>query len=163
MKEFPHTAKIITVWLLIGVVVFLGFRYFEHERERTSFQVTNAGVIEIRRGPDGHYHWPGTINGRAVDFLIDTGATRTAMSQALARELSLEPQQAVRSQTAGGVVTGELVRADVLLQGGVRVERLAIVALAGLDGRPLLGMDVMGRLRWQQRDGVLSIHTEATP
>lgn len=163
MKEFPHTLKIATVWLVIGVVVFLGFRYFEHERQRTSFQVTQGGVIEIRRGPDGHYHWPGTINGRAVDFLIDTGATSTAMSQAMARELSLEAQQRVRSQTAGGVVTGELVRADVVLQGGVRIERLAIVALAGLDDRPLLGMDVMGRLRWQQRDGVLTLHTGAGP
>lgn len=163
MKEFPHTLKIATVWLLVGVVVFLGFRYFEHERQRSRFQVTQNGVIEIRRGPDGHYHWPGTINGLAVDFLIDTGATSTAMSQAMSRQLSLESQQQVRSATAGGVVTGELVRANVVLQGGVRVERLAIVALAGLDDRPLLGMDVMGRLRWQQRDGVLSIHTETSP
>jgi aspartyl protease family protein len=163
LKEFPKTLKIATVWGVIGVVVFLGFRYMEHERQRTSFQVTRAGVIEIRRGPDGHYHWPGTINGRAVDFLIDTGATSTAMSQAMARELSLQPLRRVQSQTAGGVVTGELVRADVALQGGVRIERLSITALAGLDDRPLLGMDVMGRLRWQQRDGVLTLHTEATP
>ena len=163
MKEFPNTLKIVTVWAVIGVVVFLGFRFYEHERQRTSFQVTQAGVIEIRRGPDGHYHWPGRINGLAVDFLIDTGATSTAMSQAMARRLSLEAVRQVQSHTAGGVVTGELVRADVDLQGGVRVERLAIVALAGLDDRPLLGMDVMGRLRWQQRDGVLTIHTEAGP
>jgi aspartyl protease family protein len=163
MKEFPHTLKIATVWLVIGVVVFLGFRYAEHEHQRSSFQVTKTGVIEIRRGPDGHYHWPGTINGLAVDFLIDTGATSTAMSQAMARRLSLAPEQRVRSQTAGGVVTGERVRADVVLQGGVRIDRLAITALAGLDERPLLGMDVMGRLRWQQRDGVLTIHTEAAP
>ncbi len=163
MKEFPNTLKIVTVWAVVGVLVFLGFRFYEHERQRTSFQVTQAGVIEIRRGPDGHYHWPGEINGLAVDFLIDTGATSTAMSQAMARRLSLAPVRSVQSHTAGGVVTGELVRADVELQGGVRVERLAIVALAGLDDRPLLGMDVMGRLRWQQRDGVLTIHTEAGP
>lgn len=161
MKEFPQTLKIITVWGVIGVAVFLGFRFVEHERQRMSFQVKEGGVIEIRRAADGHYHWPGAINGLAVDFLIDTGATSTAMSQAMARQLSLEPRQQVRSQTAGGVVTGELVRADVVLQGGVRIERLGIVALPGLDERPLLGMDVMGRLRWQQRDGVLSIHTEA--
>ncbi len=163
MKEFPHTLKVITVWLVVGVVVFLGFRYFEHERQRSSFQVTKTGTIEIRRGPDGHYHWPGTINGLAVDFMIDTGATSTAMSQAMARELLLESEQKVRSHTAGGVVTGERVRANVVLQGGVRIERLGITALAGLDDRPLLGMDVMGRLRWQQRDGVLTIHTEAQP
>lgn len=162
MKEFPHTLKIATVWLVLGAVIFLGFRYAEHERQRSSFTVTKTGVIEIRRGPDGHYHWPGTINGLAVDFLIDTGATSTAMSQAMARALALESQQRVRSHTAGGVVMGDLVRADVVLQGGVRVERLAITALAGLDDRPLLGMDVLGRLRWQQRDGVLAIHTEAS-
>ena len=50
---------------------------------------------------------------------------------------------------------GELVRADLVLDGGVRVDRLAIVALPGLGERPLLGMDVLGRLHWQQRDGVL--------
>lgn len=159
MNEFPRTLKIATVWLLLGVVVFLGFRYYEHQRAQTRFQASGDGVIEIRRGPDGHYHWPGSINGLPVDFLIDTGATGTAMSQAMARQLSLEPLGRVRSQTAGGVVVGELVRADLALQGGVRIERLAVTALAGLSERPLLGMDVMGRLRWQQRDGVLTIDT----
>ena len=50
-----------------------------------------------------------------------------------------------------------MVRADVLLQGGVNAQRLRVVALKGLDDRPLLGMDVLGRLRWQQQDGVLRI------
>ena len=158
MTEFPRTLKIVTVWLLLGVVVFLGFRTLEHQREQSRF-VAEGGVIEIRRGPDGHYHWPGSINGEPVDFLIDTGATGTAMSQALARRLQLEPLRRVQSDTAGGVVTGELVRADLALQGGVRFERLAMVALPGLSERPLLGMDVLGRLRWQQRDGVLTIDT----
>jgi aspartyl protease family protein len=161
MKEFPHTLKIATVWLVLGVAVFLGLRFVEHQRAQTQFQVTTGGLIEIRRGPDGHYHWPGSINGLPVDFLIDTGATGTAMSQAMARQLALEPLRRVQSQTAGGVVTGELVRADLVLQGGVRIDRLAVTALAGLNDRPLLGMDVMGRLRWQQHNGVLTIDTGA--
>jgi aspartyl protease family protein len=158
MNELPRTLKIATVWLLLGLAVFLGFRAFEHNAQRSRFQ-TEGGVIEIRRGPDGHYHWPGSLNGHEVDFLIDTGATGTAISQALARRLELVPLQRVQSNTAGGVVTGELVRADLALQGGVRFERLAVVALPGLGERPLLGMDVLGRLRWQQRDGVLTIDT----
>lgn len=160
MNEFPRTLKIATIWLLLGTALFLGFRALEHNQQQTRFQAT-GGVIEIRRGPDGHYHWPGSINGMAVDFLIDTGATGTAMSQAMARELKLETVGRVQSNTAGGVVTGEVVRADVALQGGVLVERLAITALAGLNGRPLLGMDVLGKLRWQQRDGLLTIDTGA--
>lgn len=161
MNELPRTLKIATVWLLVGMAVFLGFRALEHSQQQTRFQAA-GGVIEIRRGPDGHYHWPGSINERTVDFLIDTGATGTAMSQAMARELGLEVLGRVQSSTAGGVVIGEVVRADLALQGGVRIERLAITALAGLSDRPLLGMDVLGKLRWQQRDGVLTIDTGAS-
>ncbi len=154
--ELPRTVKVVTVWLLLGVLVFLGIQWWQHDRQKTRFQL-DGGVIEIRRGADGHYHWPGSINGRSVDFLIDTGATGTAISAALARELALESIGPIQSNTAGGVVTGQLVRADVALQGGVSAERLRVVALPGLDDRPLLGMDVLGRLRWQQRDGVLRI------
>jgi len=119
-------------------------------------------IIELRRGPDGHYHWPGTINGRSVDFLIDTGATGTAISAALARELDLQSIGQVQSSTAGGPVTGQVVRADVTLQGGVRAERLRLVALPQLADRPLLGMDLLGRLHWQQRDGVMRIDLRPT-
>ena len=155
MSEMPHTLKIVTVWLLAGLGVFLAFQAWERQQQQTRFQV-DGGIVEIRRGPDGHYHWPGTINGRAVDFLVDTGATGTAISLSLARELGLDGRGEVRSHTAGGVVTGELVDADITLRGGVRVERLRAVALPALGPQPLLGMDVLGKLRWQQRDGVLT-------
>jgi aspartyl protease family protein len=154
--ELPRTVKVVTVWLLLGLLVFLGIQWWQHDRQKTRFQL-DGDVIEIRRGGDGHYHWPGTINGREVDFLIDTGATGTAISAALARELGLESIGPVQSSTAGGVVTGQVVRADVALQGGVSARGLRVVALPGLSDRPLLGMDVLGRLRWQQRDGVLRI------
>ena len=154
--ELPRTFKVVTVWLLAGVLVFLGIQWWQHQQQQTRFQL-DGNVIEIRRGGDGHYHWPGTVNGRAVDFLIDTGATGTAISAALARELRLEARGQVQSNTAGGVVTGEVVSIDLALQGGVLAQRLRVVALPGLDDRPLLGMDVLGRLRWQQGDGVLRI------
>jgi aspartyl protease family protein len=157
MNDIPHTLKIATVWLLTGVLVFLGFKAVEHQQQQTRFEA-NGDLIEIRRAPDGHYHWPGTINGRAVDFLIDTGATSTAMSQKMAQQLELESLGTVLSNTAGGVVTGTVVRADLALQGGVQAQRMRVTALAALDdSHPLLGMDVLGKLRWQQRDGVLTI------
>jgi len=43
-----------------------------------------------------------------------------------------------------------------VLDGGVRAERMRMVALPRLAS-PLLGMDVLGKLHWQQRDGVLHI------
>lgn len=156
----PHVLKIAVVWLLLGAVVFLGVQWWLRSQRQTRFHVGSAG-IELRRGPDGHYHWPGSVNGRAVDFLVDTGATGTAIPSALAAELQLPLGDDVSSSTAGGRVRGRESRADVALEGGVRVERLRITTLPALDA-PLLGMDVMGRLRWQQHDGVLVI-APATP
>ncbi len=161
MNEFPRTLKIATVWLLLGLAVFLGFRTLEAQQQRSRFS-TDGGTIEIRRGPDGHYHWPGTLNGRAVEFLVDTGATRSAISAELARELGLDAQGSVASNTAGGLVRGQVARADLALDGGVRAERLPLVVLPALGEQPLLGMDVLGRLRWQQDGGVLRIQA-ATP
>ncbi|HEX2539642.1 MAG TPA: retropepsin-like aspartic protease [Caldimonas sp.] len=155
-NELPGTFKVVTLWLLVGAAVFLGFQWYEREQRKTEFRA-EGDVIEIRRGNDGHYHWPGTINGLAVDFLVDTGATGTAIPSALARELRLESEGKARASTAGGAVVGEIARADVVLQGGVRVDRLRVVALPGLSGNPLLGMDVLGRLQWQQQAGVLRI------
>ena len=161
-NDLPRSFKLITIWLVLGALVFLGIQWWMHRAQQTRFQAV-GDVIEIRRSSDGHYHWPGRVNNRAVEFLIDTGATGTAISAALARELNLESLGTVRSNTAGGVVTGQLVSADISLQGGVSAQRLRVVALPGLDNRPLLGMDVLGRLRWQQRDGVLRIDLNEAP
>jgi len=162
-KDLPPTFKLVTLWLLVGVVLFLAVQWGLRQRDLPKVAASGQAV-EIRRSSDGHYHWPGSLNGRAVDFLVDTGATGSAMSTALARELKLVSQGPVESNTAGGRVTGELVLADLSLRGGVRAERLRMVALPGLDDRPLLGMDVLGRLRWSQRDGVLRIEAaEAAP
>jgi aspartyl protease family protein len=110
----------------------------------------------LKRAPDGHFYWPGQVNGVAVDFLVDTGATSTALPLALAQRAGLALEGSIRSSTAGGVVDGRLARADVLLQGGVVAERLRVGVLPRLES-PLLGMDVISKLRLSQRDGVLTL------
>ena len=154
--DLPRSFKLITLWLLLGVGLFVGVQWWLHRAQQARFQAS-GDAVEIRRGADGHYHWPGRINGHEVDFLIDTGATGTAISAALARELKLQPIDSVRSSTAGGIVIGQVVRVDLELQGGVTVQRLPVVALPGLERNPLLGMDVLGKLRWQQSNSVLRI------
>ena len=159
MSDFPRSLKFATVWLLIGAALFLAVQWWQDQQQRTRFTL-QEGVVELRRGPDGHYHWPGRIGNESVDFLVDTGATSSALPLALARQLELQEVGRVRTQTAGGEVTGTLVLADVSLDGGVRVQRLRMAALPGLGERPLLGMDVLGRLHWQQRQGVLRIELQ---
>lgn len=154
MRELPNTFKIITLWLLLGTMVFLGFKWWEHEQQRSRF-VINQGVIEIGRGVDGHYHWAGTLDGRPLEFLIDTGASSTALPLQLARELGLTLYGQTRTNTAGGVVSGQWARVDLHLQGGVQVERLQVLVLPNLGDKPLLGMDVLSRLHWSQGNQTL--------
>ena len=133
--------KLITVWLLIATALFVAVQAMQHraERSRFSFDAAN-GRIELKRAPDGHFYWPGRVNGVAVVFLVDTGATSTALPLALAQDAGLVLEGAVRSSTAGGVVA----------------ERLRVGVLPRLDS-PLLGMDVISKLRLSQRDGVMTL------
>jgi aspartyl protease family protein len=159
MNDFPRSLKIATVWLLVGVALFLVFQALENRQHRSQFSASGS-TIEIRRAGDGHYHWRGTVNGVDVDFVIDTGATTTALPRAVAKQAGLRSEGSVVSSTAGGQVQGQVARADVVLEGGVQVRGLRVTMLQSLES-PLLGMDVLSRLRWSQHGGVLRI--EASP
>ncbi len=159
MSDLPAWLKHATVWLLLAAGLFLGVQTWMARQKATRFNVQD-GTLEIRRGADGHYHWPGRINGRAVEFLVDTGATGTAIPASLSRELGLQKVGQTRSSTAGGVVLAEVVLADLSLDGGVSVQRLRLASLPQLAA-PLLGMDVLGRLQWQQNAGTLRIELKA--
>ena len=154
-KELPHSLKLLTIWLLVTLVVFLGFKAWEHEHAASRFQLAGQTVV-LTRGDDGHFHWPGRIGAVEVDFLVDTGTTSTALPQALARRIGLKPLGSVRTQTAAGPVQGFVAEADVTLEGGVRAERLPVTVLPTLAA-PLLGMDVLGRLHFSQKPGELRI------
>lgn len=158
-NELPHTVKLLTIWLIVGLVVFLGFKAWERQQQQQRFSLSGQTVV-LQRSADGHFHWPGEVNGVAVEFLIDTGATGTALPKALALRAGLKSEGLVMSNTAGGQAQGFVARADIALRGGVRAERLAVTVLPNLDA-PLLGMDVLSRLKFSQQAGELRI--EAGP
>lgn len=159
MAEFPRTLKHVTLWLLLGTGVFLAVQAWQAQQRQSRFSA-DGGVIELRRAADGHFHWPGQVNGVAVEFLVDTGATRSALPQPLARAAGLTPEGRMQGSTAGGPVAGWVGRGTLQLQGGVRIERLPFTVLPALDS-PLLGMDVLGQLHFSQRDGVLRLQPAA--
>jgi aspartyl protease family protein len=165
MSELPAWVKHTTVWLLLGVALFLGVQAWQARQAAARFVLSN-GQLELQRGPDGHYHWPGRLLGngseQGVDFLVDTGATSTAIPLKLARQLNLQTVGQVQSQTAGGLVRAELVVVDLVLDGGLRAERLRVTALPNLNA-PLLGMDVLGKLHFEQDRGVMKIQLSGPP
>jgi aspartyl protease family protein len=162
-KDLPGSLRLTIVWLLIGTAVFLGIQAMMRRAERSRFSLNaTSGTIELQRAPDGHFHWPGQLNGLDVVFMVDTGATSTAIPRELADELTLRDEGRVTSSTAGGVVSGTWSRADLALKGGPRVERLRVTVLPRLDA-PLLGMDVLSKMRFTQSDGVLRLQAGPDP
>lgn len=166
MKEFPATLKYVTVWLVLGTVVFLGYRWYEvqQQRERNSFlkDSSGAGVLHIKRAADSHYYLPLQINGQEIVFMIDTGATRSAISRELAQKLRIEEELRQTFNTANGIVQGALGKATLVIPHGLdmQFENLRIAILPNLSGEPLLGMDVLGQLRVTQNAGILKLQAQ---
>jgi len=156
-QDLPHTLKLMTVWLLLGTVIFLGILAWQRERVERRFHLDGQTVV-LTRGDDGHFHWPGKVGDVTVDFLVDTGATTTALPRALAEQAGLQPLGEISTQTAGGAARGFAARADITLKGGLSAERLMVAVLPDLPA-PLLGMDVLGRLHFSQKPGELRIHS----
>lgn len=156
MNELPRTLKLVTVWLLLGTLVFVGAQALLHERARPQISV-QGGTVTLLRGGDGHFHWPGQVAGRPVDFLIDTGATRSTLPGALARELGLPRGEPVRTQTAAGEAEGYRSVVDLGLQGGPQIQRWPVLVIDAMTGPPLLGMDLLSRLRLVQDGARLQI------
>ena len=71
----------------------------------------------------GHFMTQGTINGRTVNFMLDTGATTVAMSAADAQRIGLDYSkgQPVRMNTANGVAPGYRLRLASVRVGDVEV------------------------------------------
>jgi len=71
----------------------------------------------------GHFLTPGTINGRSVNFMLDTGATTIALSAADAQRIGLDASkgQPVQMRTANGITQGYRVRLNSVRVGDVEV------------------------------------------
>jgi aspartyl protease family protein len=71
----------------------------------------------------GHYMTQGTINGRTVTFMLDTGATSIALSAGSAQRIGLDYSKAQRVQmsTANGVTVGHKLRLQSVRVGDVEV------------------------------------------
>jgi aspartyl protease family protein len=71
----------------------------------------------------GHFMTQGTINGRTVNFMLDTGATAIGLSAADAQRIGLDfsKGQPIRMNTANGTAVGYRVRLNSVRVGDVEV------------------------------------------
>jgi aspartyl protease family protein len=135
-------------WLIIMAGLYLAFDQVEtRQQARLLPQAGESGELVIPRGRDGHFRVPGLINGHAVVFLVDTGASVVTVSESFAREAGLEGGQAVTFQTANGPLQGRILRNVPVSASHLEMPRTAVaVGLVGLDsGKALLGQSFLSQ------------------
>lgn len=139
-------------WVLVlalGTWLYRGALEVRHNPNQSVTQrVTDAGVTEVvlTRNAAGHFVATGAINGRPVEFLLDTGATYVAVPGALARRLGLERGAQVSFKTANGSSVGYLTTLDTVTLGGLTGERVRGSINPSMDGETvLLGMSYLRR------------------
>ena len=107
----------------------------------------NAAIID--REPDGHYWTRADVDGTAVKFMVDTGASTVAITFRDAQRIGLKPEELDfkwEIRTAGGIVHGAAVTLEKISIGRVEVDNVeAMVLREGLD-QSLLGMTFLGEL-----------------
>jgi aspartyl protease family protein len=110
--------------------------------------------ITLAADSRGHFFANGSVNGGAVRFLVDTGASMVALPGGDANRLGIDYRKGPRGiiQTAGGNVIAYRVKLDRVRVGGIELSNVdGVVLERGLD-IALLGMSFLNRVE-MQRDG----------
>ncbi|NRG16146.1 TIGR02281 family clan AA aspartic protease [Rhizobiales bacterium] len=121
--------------------------------ERAESQRKPAGGIRtlvLDASSNGHYLTTVWINGRAVDAVIDTGATTIALPEKIAAASGVIPRASdytARTQTANGIVRAAPVDLREVRLGSIRLKNVrAMVLPDGALGVTLIGMTALSRL-----------------
>ena len=113
--------------------------------------------IVLTAGSGGHFLTQGAINGRAVQFMVDTGATSVAMGVAEAERIGIDYKkgQLGRGSTANGVVTVYHVKLASVRIGDVEVYDVDASVLPAAMGHILLGNSFLTRFQMTRHNDQL--------
>jgi aspartyl protease family protein len=148
---------------LVASLLVLGmfYLYFENSLEARNnpnrlLQIAPGAELVLKRNVDGHYVFPGTINGQPVNFLLDTGATLVSVPAHLADALGLKAGAYQQSVTANGMVATRATRLEALAFGPFELHGVSASLNPGMVGdEVLLGMSVLKQLEFTQRGDTL--------
>ena len=125
----------------------------------TAARAGAGSEIVMTAGSGGHFMTDGAINGRAVRFMVDTGATMVAMGQADAERLGINWRSGDRgyASTANGVITSYRVNLASVRIGDVEVNN--VDASVGQTEMPfvLLGNSFLTRFQMRRDNDVMRL------
>ena len=128
----------------------------------TSYSEAEKAEARIPSGAGGHYKTPGRINGHAVEFMVDTGATIVAMNVEVAQRLGINYRagEQIPISTAAGVITAYKVTLDRVSVGTVEVNNVeAAVSVGSFPQEILLGNSYLSRVEMRRENGIMILQS----
>lgn len=118
---------------------------------------SNEIVLPVGRG--GHFFTMGSINGRSVNFVVDTGATLVAMSAAEARRIGVKYEQGEPgySSTANGVVRSYRIKLNSVRIKDVELQNVEASVSEGSMPYVLLGNSFLGRFQMKRDNDQMTL------
>lgn len=126
----------------------------------TSYASDSKPTVKLTADGGGHFSTMGSINGRPIKFLVDTGATMVSFSTNTAQQFGIDLRRANQGavSTAGGVVRAYSVTLDNVKIGGISMNYVEASIVDGLpDGFALLGNSFLSRLQMSREGNVLTL------
>ncbi len=108
-------------------------------------------AVAIGRDSRGHFQTEARVDGRWIDFMVDTGASTIALTERDARRLGIFPSRSdftVMVRTANGAVRAAPVQLNAVDVGGLVVRDVkALVMPDDALSENLLGLSFLTRLK----------------
>lgn len=121
-------------------------------------QAASSSVeLVIPPGPEGHFFVQGTINGKAVFFVVDTGASSVVLPKPVADKIGLGGDNRTgMAYTAAGPVMVSRATIDSLVLGPIHLAKVeAAINPSDFSGLVLLGMSALRQVQMSQDGGRL--------
>lgn len=184
LRGFPSSWGIalgqIAIWLAVALVILGGYTHRAEIRQVASRilgeldpalgrsiadqgDATGGATMLFTVADDGQFHIQATVNGTAVRFIVDTGASDVMLSTGDARRLGFDPGSLsyTRSyQTANGRTMGAPVTLNSVDIGPIHMTEVAASVLENPTDMSLLGMSFLSRLKGYQVQGSNLILTQ---
>lgn len=128
-------------------------------QQHTTSMASSAPKVVLSADSRGHYVVEGQINGGAVRFIVDTGATVVALSHLDAQRLNINYRRGepARMNTANGVANAWRVKLDNVRVGTITIDNVDAVVMENQSMPALLGMSFLNRVNMQREGQLLTL------
>ncbi len=160
-----QTVKMIAAWIGIFALALLIFSFrseFLTIWDRVKIETIGydkqdvvGKSLVLRQSEDGHFYITGRVNGQETRFLVDSGATQTAIARSEAERLGLDIDTtfAIPISTANGETTAWRSHIETLELEGLITNDHGVLIVDAMRNGNLLGMNFLSRLESWRVEG----------